>query len=94
MQYRIYIIDVDPLFFHFLQAVVNDFSQHLDEDDDDEQDFFTGESDNDFVSLSSGSNSRRAPRKSWTCEHCTYVNNPGVTVSNAFLCMHAYLHTN
>merc|ERR1719412_571166 len=64
-------------------AVVNDFSQsHLDEDEDDEEDFFTGESDNDFVSLSSGSNSRRAPRKSWTCEHCTYVNNPGVTVCN------------
>ena len=64
---------------------MNDFSQHLDEDDDDEEAFFTGESDNDFVSLSSGSNSRRAPRKSWTCEHCTYVNNPGVAVSNAFL---------
>ena len=52
----------------------------VDEDEDDEEDFFTGESDNDFVSLSSGSNSRRAPRKSWTCEHCTYVNNPGVSV--------------
>ena len=38
------------------------------------------ESDNDFVSLSSGSNPRRAPRKSWICEHCTYMNNPGVTV--------------
>ena len=49
--------------------------------DEDSEDFFTGESDNDFVSLSSGSNSKaRAPRKSWTCEHCTYVNNPGVAV--------------
>ena len=45
-----------------------------------EEDFFTGESDNDFVSLSSGSNPRKAPKKSWTCEHCTYVNNPGVSV--------------
>ena len=70
---------------------MNDFSQHLDEDDDDEEAFFTGESDNDFVSLSSGSNSRRAPRKSWTCEHCTYVNNPGVAVSNAFLKANTYL---
>ncbi|XP_059093166.1 uncharacterized protein LOC131888343 isoform X2 [Tigriopus californicus] len=46
----------------------------------DDEDFFTGESDADFVSLSSGSNPRRAPRKSWTCEHCTYVNNPGVSI--------------
>ena len=60
-------------------AVVNDFDNGLDEDEDDE-DFFTGESDNDFMSLSSGSNSRRAPRKSWICEHCTYLNNPGVSV--------------
>lgn len=50
------------------------------EDDSDEEDFFTGESDADFVSLSSGSNPRHAPRKSWMCEHCTYVNNPGVSV--------------
>ena len=57
-------------------AVIND-----DMTDEDSEDFFTGESDNDFVSLSSGSNSKaRAPRKSWTCEHCTYVNNPGVAV--------------
>ena len=42
--------------------------------------FFTGESDNDFVSLSSGSNSRKPPKKSWMCEHCTYMNNPGVAV--------------
>ena len=42
--------------------------------------FFTGESDNDFVSLSSGSNPRKPPKKSWKCEHCTYVNNPGVAV--------------
>ena len=45
-----------------------------------DDDFFTGESDNDFVSLSSGSNPRKAPKKSWMCEHCTYVNNPGVSV--------------
>ena len=62
-----------------VEAVINDMSIHLDEDEDSE-DFFTGESDNDFVSISSGSNSKRAPRKSWTCEHCTYVNNPGVAV--------------
>ena len=49
-------------------------------DDEDDDDFFTGESDNDFVSLSSGSNSKKVPRRSWTCEHCTYVNNPGVSV--------------
>ena len=42
--------------------------------------FFTGESDNDFVSLSSGSNPRKPPKKSWMCEHCTYMNNPGVAV--------------
>ena len=49
--------------------------------DSDSEDFFTGESDAaDFVSLSSGSNPRKAPRKSWMCEHCTYVNNPGVSV--------------
>ena len=24
--------------------------------------------------------SDKAPRVSWTCEHCTYVNNPGVKV--------------
>merc|ERR1712008_183266 len=49
-------------------------------DSSEDDDFFTGESDNDFVSLSSGSNSKRAPRKSWECQHCTYVNNPGVSV--------------
>ena len=49
-------------------------------DSSEDDDFFTGESDNDFVSLSSGSNSKRAPRKSWECQHCTYVNNPGVAV--------------
>ena len=42
------------------------------------EDFFTGESDEEFVSISS--NSDKAPRVSWTCEHCTYVNNPGVKV--------------
>lgn len=60
--------------------VANDFEDEDEVEDDDDEDFFTGESDNDFVSLSSGSNSKRAPRKSWTCEHCTYVNNPGVAV--------------
>merc|ERR1712107_517781 len=38
----------------------------------------SGESDEEFVSISS--NSDKAPRVSWTCEHCTYVNNPGVKV--------------
>merc|ERR1711915_507145 len=47
-------------------------------DNDDSEDFFTGESDEEFVSISS--NSDKAPRVSWTCEHCTYVNNPGVKV--------------
>lgn len=42
------------------------------------EDFYTGESDEEFVSISS--NSDKAPRVSWTCEHCTYVNNPGVKV--------------
>jgi hypothetical protein len=61
-----------------------------DEDSEEEdEDFFTGESDAggnaDFVSLSSGSNANKrasapAPRKSWMCEHCTFVNNPGVIV--------------
>merc|ERR1719445_1666780 len=45
---------------------------------EDSEDFFTGESDEEFVSVSS--NSDKAPRVSWTCEHCTYVNNPGVKV--------------
>ena len=45
---------------------------------EDSEDFFTGESDEEFVSISS--NSDKAPRVSWTCEHCTYVNNPGVKV--------------
>ena len=44
----------------------------------DSEDFFTGESDEEFVSISS--NSDKAPRVSWTCEFCTYVNNPGVKV--------------
>lgn len=61
--------------------MVNDLDEvNMDDDDDEDEDFFTGESDNDFLSISSGSNSKRAPRKSWTCEHCTYVNNPGVAV--------------
>ena len=30
--------------------------------------------------MSISSNSDKAPRVSWTCEHCTYVNNPGVKV--------------
>ena len=50
---------------------------------EDSEDFFTGESDEEFVSISS--NSDKAPRVSWTCEHCTYVNNPGVKVSHFFL---------
>ena len=64
------------------EAVANDDfdNDDLDDEDEDEEDFFTGESDNDFVSLSSGSNSKRTPRRSWTCDHCTYVNNPGVAV--------------
>merc|ERR1719445_1955033 len=45
---------------------------------EDTDNFFTGESDEEFVSISS--NSDKAPRVSWTCEHCTYVNNPGVKV--------------
>ena len=45
---------------------------------EDTDNFFTGESDAEFVSISS--NSDKAPRVSWTCEHCTYVNNPGVKV--------------
>ena len=48
----------------------------------DPQDFFTGESDEEFVSISS--NSDKAPRVSWTCEHCTYVNNPGVKVASRY----------
>merc|ERR1719438_127244 len=48
---------------------------------EDSEDFFTGESDEEFVSVSS--NSDKAPRVSWTCEHCTYVNNPGVKVCAA-----------
>merc|ERR1719300_1749189 len=47
-------------------------------DNDDSEDFFTGESDEEFVSISS--NSDKAPRVSWPCEYCTYVNNPGVKV--------------
>lgn len=63
------------------EVMVNDLDEvNMDDDDDEDEDFFTGESDNDFLSISSGSNSKRAPRKSWTCEHCTYVNNPGVAV--------------
>ena len=61
-------------------------SDQSEEDSDEEEtgDFFTGESDNaDFVSISSGSNPRRAPKTSWTCEHCTYVNNPGVSVNHS-----------
>ena len=49
---------------------------------EDSEDFFTGESDEEFVSVSS--NSDKAPRVSWTCEHCTYVNNPGVKVQSVF----------
>ena len=45
---------------------------------EDSDNFFTGESDEEFVSISS--NSDKAPRVSWTCEHCTYVNNPGVKI--------------
>ena len=65
-----------------VEAVINDMSIHGLDEDEDSEDFFTGESDNDFVSISSGGNSKRVavPRKSWTCEHCTYVNNPGVAV--------------
>lgn len=48
-------------------------------DEEDSEDFFTGESDEEFVSISSNSDTK-APRVSWTCEHCTYVNNPGVKV--------------
>merc|ERR1712129_201069 len=51
---------------------------HKDSSDEDSEDFFTGESDEEFVSISS--NSDKAPRVSWTCEHCTYVNNPGIKV--------------
>merc|ERR1712181_145330 len=52
--------------------------KHRESSDEDSEDFFTGESDEEFVSISS--NSDKAPRVSWTCEHCTYVNNPGVKV--------------
>lgn len=64
------------------EVMVNDLDEvdMDDEEDEDDEDFFTGESDNDFLSISSGSNSKRAPRKAWTCEHCTYVNNPGVGI--------------
>lgn len=64
------------------EAMANDLDEvdMDDEEDEDDEDFFTGESDNDFLSISSGSNSKRAPRKAWTCEHCTYVNNPGVGI--------------
>eukprot|EP00095_Tigriopus_kingsejongensis_P009844 maker-scaffold21_size687808-snap-gene-5.36 protein:Tk09844 transcript:maker-scaffold21_size687808-snap-gene-5.36-mRNA-1 annotation:"ring finger protein 31" len=55
-------------------------SETSEETESDDDDFYTGESDADFVSLSSGSNPRKAPRISWTCDHCTYVNNPGVNV--------------
>ena len=56
-----------------------------DEDGDNSEDFFTGESDEEFVSISS--NSDKAPRVSWTCEHCTYVNNPGVKVGSTLDCV-------
>merc|ERR1711874_581742 len=52
--------------------------KHRESSDEDSEDFFTGESDEEFVSISS--NSDKAPRVSWTCEHCTYVDNPGVKV--------------
>ena len=48
---------------------------------EDSEDFFSA-SDEEFVSVSS--NSDKAPRVSWTCEHCTYVNNPGVKVSQGW----------
>ncbi len=60
------------------------------EDEDEDENFYTGESDagggGDFVSLSSGSNSRvkapaaTMPKKPWTCDHCTFVNPPGGNV--------------
>ncbi|XP_040575747.1 uncharacterized protein [Lepeophtheirus salmonis] len=54
-------------------------------EDDRTEDFFTGESDNDFISISSGSNPKsgsggRSSKKTWVCEHCTYVNGPGGNV--------------
>ena len=62
----------------------SDQSEEDSETEEETGDFFTGESDNaDFVSISSGSNPRRAPKTSWTCEHCTYVNNPGVSVNHS-----------
>ena len=76
-------IDIDNDLDSDVEAVINDMSIHGLDEDEDSEDFFTGESDNDFVSISSGGgNSKRSavPRKSWTCEHCTYVNNPGVAV--------------
>ena len=75
--------DIDNDLDSDVEAVINDMSIHGLDEDEDSEDFFTGESDNDFVSISSGGgNSKRSavPRKSWTCEHCTYVNNPGVAV--------------
>lgn len=30
--------------------------------------------------LKLGSNSKKVPKRSWTCEFCTYVNNPGVII--------------
>ena len=54
--------------------------------------FCQGESDEEFVSISS--NSDKAPRVSWTCEHCTYVNNPGIYTSSRYLILSLVFWTN
>ena len=48
-------------------------------DSTDSDEFYTGESEEEFVSLNSKS-SGSSSRISWTCDYCTYVNNPGTKV--------------
>jgi len=60
-------------------------SKEISDEDSDEEDFFTGESEQDFLSISSGGwkgqkQTQAEEQRSWVCEHCTFVNPAEETV--------------